>query len=77
MKKTLRASVLVLALYCPAFAGDIPCPTVAPTPQPARAVQELTLDSGIQSPQTLDGDVPNGGAAATFVEVLLNLLALL
>jgi hypothetical protein len=71
MKKTLRASVFVLALCCPAFAGDIPCPTVAPTPQPAYAV-----DSEIQSPQTVDGDAPNG-ATATFVEIMLNLLTLL
>lgn len=76
MKKTLRASVFVLAICCPAFAGDIPCPTVEPTPQPARAVQELTVDSEIQSPQSVDGDVLDG-AAATFVEVVLNLLTLL
>jgi hypothetical protein len=31
MRKTLRASVLVLALCAPAFAGDIPMP---PIPQP-------------------------------------------
>jgi hypothetical protein len=34
MRKTLRASVLTLALCAPAFAGDIPCPSVVAPPQP-------------------------------------------
>jgi hypothetical protein len=32
MRNTLRVSVLVLSFCYPAFAGDIPCPIVAPTP---------------------------------------------
>ena len=34
MRKTLRASALLLALCCPVFAGDMGCPPVV-TPPPA------------------------------------------
>ena len=74
MRKTLRASVLVLALCCPAFAGDMPCPTVVPTPEPIRAAQEPTIDSEIQNPPT--DDYSQNGATATFLEVVLSLLTL-
>ncbi len=40
MRKTLRASVLMLALYCPALAGEIHNP--APTPMPPAATEEKT-----------------------------------
>lgn len=77
MRKTLRASVMVLALCCPAFAGDALCPPVAPPP-PATAVQEPTTDgemsAGVTAP-TADGHIQNE-AAATFMQVLMNLLAL-
>ncbi len=75
MRKTLRASVLVLALCCPAFAGEIPCPSVVPTPEPISAAQEPTMDSGIQNTQTTDGNSQNGAVAA-FLEVVLSLLTL-
>jgi len=75
MRKTLRASVLVLVLCCPAFAGEIPCPTVVPTPAPLSVVQEPTMDSEIQNPQTTD-DYSQNGAVATFLEVVLSLLTL-
>lgn len=78
MRNTLRASVLVLALFCPAFAGDIPCPVVGPTPQPANVSQEMTLGSEVLIPQTPDGYAQDGAVAAavTLFEVVLNLLAL-
>ena len=76
MRKTLRASVMVLALCSPVFAGDALCPPVAPPPpQPATAVEEPTAGAEMQSPETTGGDVSDG-AAATFWEVMLNLLAL-
>ncbi len=92
MRKTLRASVMVLALCGPAFAGDMQCPPVVPPP-PAPAVQGPTTDGVISTPLTTDGEMPNGtsdgimqngasdgimgnGAAATFLQVVLNLLAL-
>lgn len=73
---------MVLALCGPAFAGDMLCPPVAPPP-PATAVQGPTTDGIIQN-GALDGEIQNGatdgimdnGAAATFAQVLLNLLAL-
>jgi hypothetical protein len=81
MRKTLRASVLVLALCCPAFAGDIPNPVYAPTPQPkASTVQEPAAGEDVETlatAPTTEGEIQNGAAAATFVEVVLNLLALL
>jgi hypothetical protein len=73
MRKTLRASVFVLALCCPAFAGDIPCPTVAPASQPV--AEEPTAGVEVQSPQTADGVIQNGVAVALW-EVVLSLLAL-
>lgn len=75
MRKTLGVCLLVLLLACSASAGIMqngsPEP---PPPQPAPAVQEPITD----------GEIPNGAAdgimqneaAASFVEVLLNLLAL-
>lgn len=75
MRKTLRASILVLALCCPTFAGEIPCPTIVPKPEPISAAQEPTIDSEIQNPQTTDGYVQNGAAAA-FLEIVVSLLTL-
>lgn len=66
---------MVLALCVPAFAGDMLTPSVAPTPQPATVAQEPTTDGIMQTPLTTDGVMDNG-AAATFAQVLLNLLAL-
>jgi len=66
-----------LALCCPAFAGEMLCPPVA-TPPPATAVQgpstDGEIDTGATAP-TADGEIQKG-AAITFVEVVLNLLAL-
>ncbi len=74
MRNTLRVSVLVLAFCYPAFAGDIPCPVVAPTPQPAKIAQEAPFDVEIQYSQTPDSSVQDGAIA--LFEVVLNLLAL-
>jgi hypothetical protein len=85
MRKAIRASVLVLLLTAPAQAGWMqngsPEP---PPPQPAPAVQGPTTDGQIDTPLTADGYMQNdasdgdmgNGAAATFAQVLLNLLAL-
>jgi len=67
----------MLALCCPAFAGEMLCPPVA-TPPPATAVQGLSTDDEMDTgatATTTDGDIETG-AAITFVEVVLNLLAL-
>lgn len=79
MRKTLRASVLVLMVCCPAFAGDIPNPVYVPTPQPARNFQEETTDGDITDPvtgaPTADAEMLDD-ATAIYVNILLNLLAL-
>ena len=52
MRKTLTTAALLVALSCPAFAGEIQT-TGAPTPpppQPASATQEATLDGIMQTP---------------------------
>ena len=72
MRKTLRASVLMLALCCPAFAGEMPCPTVVPTPDPMTVEQEPAAGAAVD---TMDGQVETA-AVASFVEVMLSLLAL-
>ncbi len=50
MRKSLRASVLVLALAFSAHAGEIPCPPVAPPPP--QAAEEATTDGDIHYPLT-------------------------
>lgn len=78
MRNTLRASILVLALCCPALAGDIPCPIVEPPPpQPTSDIHEATPDVEIQIPRMPEDSARDGAAAVTFFEVVLNLLALL
>lgn len=61
MRKTLAVSALMLALCCPALAGEIPNP---PAPQPP--------DAAVQEPTTTDGD---SGAANTFAQIVLAVLA--
>ena len=65
MRKTISVAALLLALMCPAYAGEMPNVTPAP-PQ---------LGSTAQEPDT-DGDMPNF-AADRLTEVALDLLAAL
>ncbi len=58
MLKTLRACVFVLALCAPAFAGDIPCPSVT---QPLSATAETE-------------EVTDSEAADSFTETVLSVL---
>ena len=61
MRKTLGVAALMLALCCPALAGEIPNP---PAPQqPSMAAQE---------PTTTDEDT---GAADTLTQIVLAVLA--
>ncbi len=77
MRKSLTVSVLVLALCCPAFAGDMLCPPVTtPTPQPATLTQESAVEVEIQSLQTTDGE-NDVNLTNNFIEAVLNLLSLL
>jgi hypothetical protein len=64
MRKTLGIAALMLALCCPALAGEMPTP---PAPQPqANTVQEPTAA----------GDIQNG-SADSLTEIALDLLAIL
>jgi hypothetical protein len=65
MRKTITVAALLLALTCPAYAGDIPNFTPAP-PQPTNASQVPTVD----------GDMQND-AADRLTEIALELLAAL
>jgi len=76
MCKSIRACVLILLLACSAQAGHMQNESPAPpSSQPATAVQEELTGGEIPNPQTTDGEM-NTPAAATFLEVVLNLLAL-
>ena len=65
MRKTLRASVLMLALCVPAFAGDIP---MVPAPQPPPP------SSGMTAEETATDGVVRTGTADGFTETLLSVL---
>jgi hypothetical protein len=58
MRKTLRASVFVLALCAPTFAGDIPCPSVT---QPLSTTAETE-------------EVAGSKVADSFTETVLSVL---
>lgn len=69
MRKILRASVLVLALCAPAFAGDIPMP---PLPQPP-------LSNVVAEEKDAGGGVPEVQADSlteTVLSVIESLVAL-
>jgi hypothetical protein len=78
MRKTLGISLVVLLLTCSVNAGIMANESPAPPSQPAPAVQGPTtdgeMDTGLTAPNT-EGDMQND-AAATFIQVVLNLLAL-
>ena len=70
MRKTLGASVLMLVLCGPAFAGDILCPPGAAPPPP----------NGMQAEETTGGEGETGvadGLTEAVLSVLESVLALL
>lgn len=70
MRKTLRASVLTLALCAPVFAGDIPNPSGPQTPpQRVTAEEQATHD-------TIQDETPDG-LTETVLSLLERVLALL
>jgi hypothetical protein len=74
MRKSISVLALILALSCSTSAGEIQNGITGTPPQPTPAVQEPTTD-GIMQNDASDGHIQNE-AAATFAQVLLNLLAL-
>jgi len=75
MRKTLVMAALLLALSCPALAGEMPTPG-SPTPPPPSAVQEPTDDSTLNGEMGTPGDMPNG-ATDILTQTALDLLAVL
>ena len=67
MRKSLCASVLVLAFCGSAFAGDISCPPIAPgdIPNPPSAAQS-------SSDQTADGSIGTGATTAADDSIIHN-----
>ena len=49
MRKTLGIAALMLAFCCPALAGEIHIPPVAPYPPQANTAQEPTTNGWIQN----------------------------
>jgi hypothetical protein len=68
MRKTISVAALLLALTCPAYAGDIQNDSPKP---PAPAVQETTDDA------TVNGDTQFPGVSDILTQSALDLLALL
>ena len=72
MRKTMMTAALLLALSCPALAGEMATPgSPAPPPPPPSAVQEPTDDV------TLNDDLHTPGVSDILTETALDLLALL
>ncbi len=69
MRKLLRASVLIMALAMPAFAGEIPN-MVTSTPPPPNTTQPGEI------PNMATGEIPYGATSSepTTAEVLIDLL---
>ena len=70
MRKAFSVAVLMLALGCPVFAGEIHNPP-APAPPPASATQEPT-DS-----VTLNGVISTPDVSESLTQTALELLAVL
>ena len=62
MRKTLGVAALMLALCCPALAGEIPTP---PAPQP----QSMSINELATTEESING------AADTLTQIALDLLA--
>lgn len=73
MRKTLTTAALLLALSCPAFAGEMHTPgaPTTPPPQPASTPSE----SGLQA-MAEDG-TQNTMTQGTYAQIALELLAVL
>ena len=76
MRKLVRASVLIMALAMPAFAGDIPYDFASPPP--SNVTQQGDIQNGVE------GNIPNDGtgnipydvaASSVLVTLLVGLIA--
>jgi hypothetical protein len=77
MRKTLRASVLVLALCAPAFAGDIPNPSSPqPPPQNMTAEEQPSVTTEAQATGGNTQDKAGDSLTETVLSLLEGMLAL-
>ena len=72
MRKTLGVAALMLALCCPAFAGEIHT-TGAPTPPPPAQASNQQGDIQVPTADTTTED----GTQGTYMQIALELLTLL
>lgn len=73
--KFVAASVLVLALACTTFAGDMQLPAITSQPPPA-TTGDMQFPNVTSSPETTNGDMQFPGAteiALTFLQSALSL----
>ena len=69
MRKFIRASVLVMALAVPAFAGEIPYGVTGNIPNGATAAGEI--------PYGVTGEIPYGLTSQPLIDALMSLLSLI
>ena len=71
MRKLLRASVLIMALAIPAFAGDIPYGVTSPPP--STTAQQGEIQNGVAGdiPYGVTGNIPYDVAASSVLVTLL------
>jgi hypothetical protein len=78
MRKFIRASVLVLALAIPAFAGEIPNNLTGNIPNGANATGDIPNNDAGDIPYGVTGYIPNGDTSQTdVINFLLSLLSLI
>jgi hypothetical protein len=74
MRKVIRASVLVLALAIPAFAGNIPYGVTGDIPNGASVTREIQNGVAGDMQNGVTGEIPYG---TTFIDALLSLFSLI
>jgi hypothetical protein len=78
MRKLIRASVLVLALALPVFAGNIPNGLTGNIPNGATATGETQNEVAGNIPNGVTGEIPYGDTSQTpIINILLSLLSLI
>ena len=81
MRKVIRASVLVLALSVPAFAGEIPYGVTSTGDIPYGATSTGDIPNGAtfagDIPNNITGEIPYGITSQPLVDTLLALLSLI
>lgn len=77
MRNVIRASVLIMALAMPAFAGDIPFNVTSPPPPPANTTQQGDIQNGVtgEIPNDVAGEIPyNVTGSSVLVTIIVALI---